>query len=448
MHFYIATRDSMQLRPYQLDAISCIKSTFKTKERQFIVLPTGAGKTITFLQYAKENHERILIIVPSRQLLNQVYETALLFFEEDEISRKGDRYSENPSKVHICIINSINDKYREFITGQYFDLVVIDEAHHIQAKLYKKCLDKFVFAPKFLGVTATPSRSDGKLLEELLHCCSFQITVEELIEQKYLSDVEGYRVKTNIDISDVDSHNGDFSITELYKRLSCDSRNRLIVDICQKEMKERKTLIFCINVKHAKEISKLLNENGLSCKAIYGEMPSYQKEYILRSFREGNIQFLTNCQILTEGFDEPSISGILLARPTRSRSLFLQMIGRGLRIFTGKENCKIVDIVDSHRSISGFNNILVENKYEEMERFYGIKDLRKHVKNEIEQCIESTIVRTNLFYNNNINQFPLTKSMEEYIQQHGILYAGTLSINEATFLIWYNELKEEHKRWR
>jgi len=437
----------INLRQYQIDAIQAIKDTFdKSWNRQYIVMPTGSGKTITFLSYAKQYHQRILIIVPSKELLKQVYETALKLYDEDDISRKGDIYTENPSKVHICIINSIRGEYLEFITGQYFDLVIIDEAHHSNANSYEKFLKNIAFAPKILGVTATPDRCDGKLLNSVLDTRSYEITVENLIENEFLSDIEGFSVKTNIDISDVDSHNGDFSLNQLYKKLGTDSRNQLIFDLCKNEMKDRKTLIFSINIEHSKQIEHILNEKNISCRHIDGKMNSSLRNSILSSFRNNEISILCNCQLLTEGFDEPSIDGIIIARPTKSRALFNQMIGRGLRRSPGKKNCKIIDIVDNHRNLRGFNCILDDIDYKEINSFKSIKDIRNHVSEEMIKLTEITLERVDFFGKKPISEIDAVPSMIEYLENNEIQYYEPISFNEASFLIWLNELKIKYNK--
>ena len=267
----------IKLRDYQQDAINNIKNTFKNEYRQYIEMPTGSGKTITFLSYIKENHKNCLIIVPSCQLLNQVYDTCLLFYHKSEISRKGNRFNEKKNKIHICVINSIRGDYLKKLCNHNFDITVIDEAHHSQANTYKRFInnkEKIYKQHLILGLTATPDRVDGKLLKEIFFTCSFKLTVDYLIGIKQLCDIEGYTVKTGIDISDVDSHNKDFSLNHLYNKLCTDSRNNMIVDLCINEMNDRKTLIFCINVDHSKEINRLLNNKGIISKHIDGSMNS------------------------------------------------------------------------------------------------------------------------------------------------------------------------------
>lgn len=459
----------IKLRPYQQEVVDTIKEQFLNTNKQYIEMPTGAGKTVTFLSYAKENHFRILILVPTKELLNQVYESALLFFGKKEISRKGNGFYESPSKVHICIINSLRGEYFEEIVAQVFDLIIIDEAHHAMAPSYKRFIKSvehlwslkpksgqkelgkiFGFPTRFLGVTATPDRKDGQLLDDILNKCSKKITINELIDEKWLSDIEGYRVKTNIDLSEVDDHNGDFSLLQLYKKLCVKSRNEMIINVCKKEMKNRKCLIFCINVEHSKMISKLLNESGTSASHIDGRMDSKTRSSILNAFRAGEISTLCNCQLLSEGFDEPSIDGIILARPTRSRSLFLQMIGRGLRISPGKKECKIIDVVDNHKGLANFNCIFLEdtyNHYPILESFKNKNELLEHIQKEQIKVTEFTIEKTNFLKEYVYDSLPATDSMIQYLEENNVKFFHPVSFDEGSFLVWKNELKKEYKKW-
>jgi superfamily II DNA or RNA helicase len=437
----------VKLRSYQTEVIQTIKDTFKDHQRQFIEMPTGSGKTITFLSYASQNHKSIMIIVPSKELLNQVYESSLLFYHKSEISRKGNNFNETPSKLHICIINSIRGDYLEFISNHNFDLVVIDEAHHSQSESYQRIIKRMKFNPKFLGVTATPDRSDGLLLKNILDVCPVKLNVLDLINDGFLSDIEGYSVKTKIDISDIDSHNGDFNINLLYKRLCTESRNNMIVELCKKEMRDRKVLIFCINIKHSQEINKLLNDQGISSHHIDGSCNVILRKSILDSFKSGETQVLTNCQLLTEGFDEPSIDGIIISRPTKSRSLFNQMIGRGLRISPGKKNCKIIDIVDNHKSLMGFNEIISEFRCPQINSFKSINDIPKHIGNEQWKVTEFHIERSNLLLKNDFEDLSPTPSMYEYLNENNILHFSP-SFDEASFMIWFNEKMKEFLKWQ
>lgn len=432
------------LRPYQEEAVQKIEETFKSRKSQYIELPTGAGKTITFLSLTVK-YSKTLVIVPSRELLHQVYETALLFYHKSEISRKGANYDENIEKLHICIINSIRGQYLDWLVGEGFDLVVIDECHHVQANSYRRIYHALEENddPFFLGVTATPDRIDGKLIKDLLGSCSYRKDIAELIHQGYLSDVEGYSIKTKIDLSDIDDHNGDFSVGQLFKTLCTDARNKLILSTYKENLSDRKSLIFCINIEHSKIISNLLNENGIPCMHIDGTMNGSQRKTILDTFRNGGISCLSNCQLLTEGFDESSIDGIILARPTRSSSLFRQMVGRGLRNFPNKKNCKVIDIVDMHKNLAGFNNLLTEDKYREIESFKTFRDIELHLDKEIHEALEFVIQKTDLLNIKGYNQKEATQSIYNYLENNNIPYINPVSFEEGSFMVWLNELKKE-----
>lgn len=438
----------IKLRSYQQDAVNAIRFNFIEKKRQYVEMPTGSGKTVTFLSYAKQYHKKILIIVPSLQLMHQIYETALKFYEPEEISRKGDRHDDAIANLHICTIHSLRGNYADSIViNEKFDLIIIDEAHHTQADSYKKFIsNKVVETPsvRILGVTATPDRIDGKLIQEMLGECTFNLSILEMIEDGYLSDIEGLSVKTKIDLSDIDDHHGDFNLNQLYMKLCTESRNNMILDLCKTQMQDRKTLIFCINIQHSKLVNKLLNANGISCMHIDGTMKTMQKTSILNAFHEGEISTLCNCQLLTEGFDEPSINGIIIARPTRSRSLFTQMVGRGLRIFTGKKNCKIIDIVDNHRNLAGFNCLITDEKYPELLDFQSIKSIKSHIEKEIVKVLEYSVERVNLFDSyRSSNELIVSPSMTKYLEDNNIEYFEPISFDEANFLIWYDKLKKE-----
>ena len=254
--------------------------------RQFVEMPTGSGKTITFLYFAKKYDLNTLIIVPTKELMRQVYETSLLFFPKDRISRKGDKFNENFKQVHICIVNSITEKYGNKLFYEEFELIIVDECHRAHGSIYKRFLNNYFefLPPMILGVTATPDRLDGKLLQTLFDKCSFKLKVDEMIERGHLSEIEGYRIKTKVDLSNLDCHNGDYSIKDLYKELSTNSRNEIIVNLCKDEMKNRKTLIFCINIQHSQEINKLLNDHGLSSAHIDGTMNHIERKTILTAF--------------------------------------------------------------------------------------------------------------------------------------------------------------------
>ncbi len=235
-----------------------------------------------------------------------------------------------------------------------FYLIVVDEAHHATAKTYTRVLEYFgVFEEDtrklLVGFTATPKRGDGQGLDAVFQEIVFSRSLPEMIHEGFLSPLAGYRVETDIDLSRVKIRMGDFVISQLSQAVNIEKRNNLIVKVYSSLLKEKQTLCFCVDVAHAHSVADAFNENGISAAAVSGDMERPQREKALSDFHDKKIQVLANCMVLTEGYDEPIIAGIIIARPTKSPLLYTQMIGRGTRLYPGKEDVTIVDIVDATR---------------------------------------------------------------------------------------------------
>lgn len=433
----------MQLRPYQKEAIKTIKSTFTNRQKQYIVMPTGSGKTVTFLSYATESHKKILIVVPNIEIFKQVYETYVNLYGKVGISRKGDSINQEIDNVHVVIINSVKEEYLEKLVNENFDLTIIDEAHHSQSKSYRRLIDALKKKTKILGVTATPDRRDGLLLDEILEYRSFQIEIDQLIKEGYLCDIQGYSVSTHCDLEEVDTHNGDYNLRDLYKKLCNDSRNELIVKSYAKSLTDRKTLIFCVNIDHSKILAKKFIDSGIPCSHIDGKMSQKERNKILEDFRTGKINVLCNCQLLTEGFDEPSIDGIILARPTISRALFIQMIGRGLRSYPGKKDCIIIDMVDNHKKGCSFNSIISTEFNGPILSFSSLNDLKKKHDEIIYRNMEVIIRKADILNFRAIDDEDATEAMIEYLKKNNVKFYEPLSFVEGAFLRFLNELHKE-----
>ena len=316
----------MILRDYQLDCLNTIEENFKNRKSQLIQLPTGAGKTLIFLSYIKQNSLKSLILCPTRDLITQVETMSSNLFNQCE------------KNITVKTFHSINfQKSHDEIFSQNFDLIVIDEAHHSECKTIQRFLKTYrkAYKPcKILGVTATPERADEKSLLKTFDKLTFSKDIFWMIKNNYLCDIEAYRIKTNQTFND-SIQNSDFCPNFL-KVLDNDSRNSLIYKTFVENCSNKKTIIFCININHCEKIAQFFQKNSIKSSAIHGGLTKNAREKILSDFRSGDIQVLTNCQLLTEGFDEPSIEAIIIAKPTRSKSLYSQMIGRGLRTFPKK----------------------------------------------------------------------------------------------------------------
>lgn len=362
----------IELRDYQKECVSRITNHFEKNDAQVIQLPTGAGKTIVFLSYCKILNKKTLILCPTLDLVNQINSSINLMFNGKN------------KNIHVKTVHHLYmDKTRQELLQEKFELIIIDEAHHSECKSIKNFLDVYRRKNgsfKLLGVTATPERLDGKNILDTFGELTFSKDIFWMIENKHLCDLEAYRIKTNQNFDDK-IRNDDFGI-EAIKILDNDSRNSLIYKTFKENCSSKKTLIFCLNINHCEKISDYFNKMSIPCSTVHGEMKKKSREKTLSDFKQGKIQVLTNCQVLTEGFDEPSIESLIIARPTRSKVLYAQMIGRGLRNHPGKSICSLYELTDNSHKICTF---LSMNTHTELSSSisYGPRSLLSFLKNEI-----------------------------------------------------------------
>ena len=225
-----------------------------------------------------------------------------------------------------------------------------------------------------------PKRGDGEGLDAVFEEIVFSRTLPEMIGAGYLSPVAGFRVETDVDLSRVKTRMGDFVVSHLSEAVNVEQRNSLVVDVFRSRLKEKQTLCFCVDVAHAHSLAKAFNAGGIPAGAVTGDMDNSKRTKILTGFRTGRIRVLANCMVLTEGYDEPSVEGIILARPTKSTLLYTQMIGRGTRLHPGKENVTVIDIVDATRehSLTTLPGLF---------GFSGEFDLEGHTVDEVQRAL-------------------------------------------------------------
>lgn len=208
-----------------------------------------------------------------------------------------------------------------------------------------------VFEPDFpgilLGFTATTKRGDGKGLDQVFDEIIFERDVHFLIEHQYLVPLRGYRIATQADLSRVSAGSGeDFDVEELAEAIDIEERNALVARAIQELARDRRTIVFCVTVSHARNLSKALNQLGVPAGMIHGQMKKDARAHVLENFRQGQLMALTNVGVLTEGFDDPGVSCVAMARPTRSSGLYTQCVGRGTRLAPEKSDCLVLDFVD------------------------------------------------------------------------------------------------------
>ena len=292
-----------------------------------------------------------------------------------------------------------------------------------------------------LGLTATPERLDGKSLLDVFDELTFTRSLVDLVNQGYLCDLECYRVKTHYKMTQVRMCAGDIAPAAL-RELDADARNEIIIDTYVKNCLTKKTLVFCLNVEHAQTIAKSLKALGISAAAIYGSMPKRERAEIVAKFRSGEISAMCNCQLLTEGFDEPSIEALILARPTKSKSLYCQMIGRGVRPNPGKKICYIYDITDEIHDIVNFNvlgNIPSEGTFEwgDGERLTQAKERHLIHADEIEAKLEQ-------FHILGMGETPATDVQLGLLVKRGAPVGEGLTFQQAAYLLWKSRFMERY----
>lgn len=345
---------TISLRPYQQEALDAINTFYdKGIKKQLIVLPTGAGKTIVFshLPLIKKDVLPMLVLAHREELLDQA--KTKIGWSNPELSidiEQGDKHAGHTDIVVASVptLGRAESKRIEKYPKDYFKSIVIDEAHHASAPTYRRILDYFN-SDFVLGVTATPQRSDNTRLTDVFDDVVYYKTIQDLIEDGFLCSLVGYRVKTTTDISSVASHDGDYVASQLEDAINNPTRNAAIVSAYNNLVPDSKAIVFCAGVKHANDLASSFTSSQITTEVILGSTPSDVRSDILQRFKEGSVKVLVNVGVLTEGFDEPTIQTIILARPTRSNLLYTQIVGRGTRLSEDKPHCTIIDIADTTR---------------------------------------------------------------------------------------------------
>ncbi len=343
----------IQPRDYQNEALKKVMSAYRAGiTRQLISLPTGSGKTIILGLVAKELRTRTLLLAHREELLSQAMEKMELIYPEADIGLFQGRET-GGLNAEICIASiQTATRHVEELKERGYKLLICDEAHHAVSDSYMRVFNELGFMHRepdklLLGVTATPYRSDGIGLNTVFDKIVLEYSIMTMMRMGYLCDVRGLRVFTGEDISNVHMHAGDFAVNELSAKIDIPERNALIADTYVKHGEGRHGVVFGVKVTHAMHIAEEFRKRGVSCEVVYGEMPSDKRQEVLRRYQNREIQVLSNVGVLTEGWDVPDTDIIMMARPTKSRGLYVQCAGRGLRKIPGKTDCLLVDFVDN-----------------------------------------------------------------------------------------------------
>lgn len=345
----------MTLRPYQREAIDAVLGARRGGVRRMLVcLPTGAGKTVIFSELARLAQRPVLVLAHREELLFQArdkLQQALGGERVVAIERGADRAGDD-AKVLVCSIRSLHqERLAEVIRGRDLGLVIYDECHHAAADDNLRVLRQLgafdaSWTGTLLGFTATTARGDGKGLDTVFERIVYSRSLPELIGDGYLSKIRGFRVTTNADLTRLSSSGLDFRDDELAGAVDIEERNALVARSIQELARDRRTIAFCVTVNHARNLCQALNLLGVPAGIVHGALKADVRARALADFRAGVVQVMCNVAVLTEGFDDPGVSCIAMARPTRSEGLYAQCVGRGTRLHPDKKDCLILDFVD------------------------------------------------------------------------------------------------------
>lgn len=336
----------MELRPYQAAAKDAIIGEWqKGTKRTLMVLPTGTGKTIVFSKVIEDrvrNGDRVLILAHRGELLDQAADklqksTGLVCAtEKAEDSCLGSWF-----RVVVGSVQTLQRQSRLDEFGRdHFDTIIVDEAHHAISDSYQRVLGHFDQA-NVLGVTATPDRGDMKNLGKYFESLAYEYTLPKAIKEGYLSPIKAQTIPLKLDLSSVAQQAGDFKASDIGTAL--DPYLHQIADEMLKVCHDRKTVVFLPLIRTSQKFCEILKDRGFAAAEVNGD--SNDRKEILADFDAGKYNVLCNSMLLTEGWDCPSVDCIVVLRPTKIRSLYAQMVGRGTRLHPGKKDLLLLDFL-------------------------------------------------------------------------------------------------------
>ena len=342
----------IKLFDYQEDMKERIEKALRLHRSVMAQMPTGTGKTYLLTavidSFVSNNpKENVWIVAHRRELVSQI----------DETVRKFQSYSASNTS---SLLSSVKAMSIQWLMRHYDEIkeepgmIVIDEAHHALAKTYKEMWERFPNA-KFLGLTATPCRLNGKGFTDLFDVLVQSWGVPEFISKGRLATYDFVSIKSDgvtqrlIDSLQKRGADGDYQNKEMDMLLNKKPSIERLYQSLEEFGKDRKGIVYTINISHAQKITKLYQEHGVKAIAIDSKTPATERQQDIEAFKKGDIQVLVNVDIFSEGFDCPDVEFVQLARPTLSLAKYLQMVGRGLRVAKGKKNCVIIDNVGLYR---------------------------------------------------------------------------------------------------
>ena len=355
---------NLELKEHQKAALKALEAMRDNRETIALLYhATGTGKTTTAVLDAKRCGGRVLFIAHTQERVDQAAGTFRNLWPDATVGKYYD-HEKNPKAHVVCgSVQSVALHLEDFKDDD-FDYLIVDEAHHAAADTYQKVLS--YFKPSFtLGLTATPERADDKSILDIFKHTAHKLDIQTAVEIGELVPVRCIRIHTNIDLTKVRFNSVQYNIRDLESKIYVPERNRLIVDTWLQYVRDKRTVVFCASVKHAEQIADMFRNEGIKAAAVSGGMKKSERMEFQEKFVNREIQVLCACDLLNEGWDCPEIEVLFMARPTMSKVLYTQQLGRGMRLFEGKEILMVFGFVD---------NASVYNAPYSLHRLFRLKD--------------------------------------------------------------------------
>lgn len=339
----------IELRPYQTEGLAALEKAVSAGcATPLLAWATGLGKTVLFAAWRARRPGRCLVIAHREELLAQAAEKLAIAGATRVGTVKAER-DDFASETIVASIQTLSrpGRLERVLDADPFTTVIVDEAHHSEAPSYRnaiRALRAFCDCP-VLGVTATPARGDRKALGRTWERIVHSVSILDGIRLGYLVDLRMKRVRLDANFSELRKRGGDIAEAQAERMMLDAKAPAEVANAIHAYAMDRQTLVFTAGVQLAHETARACARLGFEAAAVDGTTPDAERHAILRRFRSGELQVVANCNVLTEGYDEPSIACIVMARPTCSQPFYAQMIGRGTRVAPGKQDCLILDVV-------------------------------------------------------------------------------------------------------
>lgn len=431
------------LRPYQNKAFHKMRDKYRSNiKRQLVVMATGTGKRYCAVKLSQiKSFKNTLFIAHREELIDQAREEFDNYFPGETGIIKRDE-EDWDKKFVVASIQTLIKRFDK-VSKKHFDLIHIDEAHHYASNTWCKPLN--YYSPKLLvGWTATPTRLDGLSLKSIFDQIVYNYSIKDGIREGYLCDIEAIQIRTRNDISNIKKIAGDFNQKELSDIVDEDARNELIVESHKKYCGGRQAIVNCVDIRHAIRVNTVFRRAGYVSNVLVSDKEvTPNRMQLIKDFKNKKLQILTNVDILSEGFDYSDIAAIHMARPTQSKSLYIQQIGRGTRKKSKEISYKfgqkviILDYVDNcgkHKLINTWSlkGTIVDNKSK-------ITLDAKTLKEEKEKEKRIIRIKSRHIIDRKVNLFPIpvppkiksikmrepaTKSQLDWLKKEGVYIEG------------------------